>query len=280
MVTATEKAAATAPIDVLVSGYLGRMGATTVRTVAGQADMRLVGGYDPATSAATVTLDGRDIAPAFSDLSCALEVARPNVLVDFSLPQAVLPNLELAVAKGVDCVLGTTGVSREALAELTAAASFCPGTAVFVAPNFAVGAVLMNVACKLTAAYFEDVEIIEYHHNGKADAPSGTAIATAAAINAVRVGAGVNSRSPGAETELDGLHGARGAASGQVHIHSLRSDAFMASQQVIFGSSGQSLSIRHDTTSREAYMPGVLLAIRKVGGLSGLVFGLEELMEI
>jgi 4-hydroxy-tetrahydrodipicolinate reductase len=274
MVTAT----ASTPINVLVSGYLGRVGATTVRAIADQADMRLVGGYDPAASASAVTLDGRELAPAFSDLASALDNARPNVLVDFTLPQAVLPNLRLAVAKGVDCVVGTTGVSRAVLEELMLTAT--PNTAVFVAPNFAIGAILMAAACKQVAAYFEDVEIIEYHHNGKADAPSGTAIATAAAISAVRAQAHVSSRSPGAETELDGLHGARGAVSDDVRIHSIRSNAFMASQEVIFGSSGQSLSIRHDTTSREAYMPGVLLAIRKVSGLSGLIFGLEELMHL
>ena len=199
-------------------------------------------------------------------------------MVDFTLPSSVNANVALALRKGLDCVVGTSGLDLPSLERLVATAPF--GTAVFVAPNFAIGAVLMMAACKLAAPYFEDVEIIEMHHNNKADAPSGTALATAASISALRQRGGIYSQAPGNETELDGLSGARGAAVGDVRLHALRSGGFLAAQEVIFGSGGQTLTIRHDTSNRNAYMPGVLLAIRKIAGLHGLVVGLEELLDL
>lgn len=268
------------PLRVLVSGYLGRMGSEVVKAVHAAPDMVLAGGYDPVSKHGSVMLEGEAIAPAFTDLETALETAEPQIMVEFTLPSVAALNLQTALAQGVDCVLGGTGVATETLEKLADDAP--EGTALFVAPNFTTGAVLMMAASKLAAAFFDDVEIIEFHHNNKKDAPSGTAIATAQMIAEERRAKGVKSSAPGSETEMPGFECARGAelANSDVHIHSVRSNGFVASQEVIFGSQGQTLTIRHDSFDRSSYMPGVLLAIRSVGGLNGLVIGLEELMQL
>jgi 4-hydroxy-tetrahydrodipicolinate reductase len=136
----------------------------------------------------------------------------------------------------------------------------------------------MMAFSKIAARYFPDAEVLEFHHNGKKDAPSGTAMMTAQSIASEHASAGVTSNAPGSETELDGAAGARGANIDSVPVHSIRSDGFVASQEVIFGSAGQTLTIRHDSIERTSYMPGVLLAIRSVGSRSGLIVGLENLM--
>lgn len=271
---------ATNPIRVLVSGYLGKMGTEVVKAVNGADDLVLVGGFDPAGGRDAVVIDGESIAPAFADLSLALEAAKPQVLVDFSLPSVAANNLEIALKAGVDCVLGTTGVPSGVLEELAASAP--PGTGLFCAPNFTSGAVLMMAFSKMAARFFEDAEIIEFHHNNKKDAPSGTALTTARMIQEERCAHQVTSRAPGSETELPAMDGARGAQlpESNVRLHSVRSDGFVASQEVILGSPGQTLTIRHDSFDRSSYMPGVLLAIRSVGNMSGLVIGLEELMQL
>lgn len=267
-------------IRVLVSGCRGKMGAEVCKTVDAAADLVLVGGYDPVVTQGNQFVDAVKSAPAFNDLDLALEECRPQVMVEFTQPNVAAVNLETALNAGVDCVLGTSGVPTETLDTLAQAAP--EGTGLFYAPNYTTGAVLMMAASKLAASFFEDVEIIEYHHNNKKDSPSGTAVATAEMITEERQAKGVVSSAPGSETELPGLDGARGAEliDSDVHIHSIRSNGYMASQEIIFGSPGQILSIRHDSHERSAYMPGVLLAIRKVGGLSGLVIGLEELMQL
>lgn len=265
---------------VLVSGFMGKMGSHIVNAVYNANDLELAGGYDPAQSDDSVLINGKAIAPAFNSLTEALETVKPDVMVDFTTPSAAALNLQTALSKGVDCVLGTTGTSTETLQSIAQEAP--EGCALFFAPNYTTGAVIMMAASKLAAAYFEDVDIIEFHHNNKKDAPSGTAIATAELIATERKKQHVKSQAPGAETELLAFEGARGAelAQSDVHLHAVRSNGYMASQEVLFGSPGQTLSIRHDSTDRNAYMPGVLLAIRKVGSLSGLVIGLEELMEL
>lgn len=277
-------------IKVLVSGYLGKMGAQVVKAVQAAPDLVLVGGFDPLkkeedrvlppTACALATLATAPL-PTFTNLDAALEATLPDVMVDFSQPHAAAQNIEAALSRGVSCVLGTTGVTTETLELLAKNAQ--GQAALFYAPNFTTGAVLMMAASKLAAHFFEDVEIIEFHHNNKKDAPSGTALATAEIIAKERSLYSVVSAAPGPETELPGFKGARGAelseASG-IRLHSVRSNGYVASQEVLFGSPGQTLSIRHDSFDRSAYMPGVLLGIRKVGTLSGLVIGLEELMQL
>lgn len=267
-------------IRVLVSGYLGKMGATVAAAVHAAPDMVLVGGYDPLRAQDSVVLAGADVAPAFTNLEQAIETAQPHVMIDFTLPNVAASNLETALQKRINCVLGTTGVPTQTLEQLAQAAP--AGTALFFAPNFTTGAVLMMAASKLAASFFDDAEIIEFHHNNKKDAPSGTAIATAEMIAKERISKGVRSSAPASETELPAFSGARGAELDEtaIRLHSVRSNGFVASQEVIFGSPGQSLTIRHDSFDRSAYMPGVLLAARRVGELSGLVIGLEELMQL
>jgi 4-hydroxy-tetrahydrodipicolinate reductase len=268
-------------ITVLVNGFRGRMGVEVVRAVVGASDLRLVGGFDPAAPEGFVELDGITIAPAFSDLACALEQAKPDVMVDFTMPAVVEGNVRTALAAGVDCVVGTTGLSPQTLQDLATQAP--AGTTLFHAPNFTLGAVLMMAFAQKAARYLPDVEVIEFHHNGKKDAPSGTALTTARAMARVRAETGIAaaaSPAPGAETELAGCAGARGANVEGIPVHSVRSNGFVAHQEVIFGSAGETLTLRHDSIDRAAYMPGVLLAVRAVGSRSGLIIGLDKLMDL
>lgn len=265
-------------IKVLVCGFCGRMGSTIVRTIDAQDDMTLVGGYDPATSCGQVELDGKALAPAFEDLASALAETKPDVLVDFTSPASVEGNLRLALPTGVNCVVGTTGLTTAKFEELSTLAP--KGTTLFHAPNFTIGAVLMMEFSKKAARYFPDAEVIEFHHKGKKDAPSGTASSTALSIAQAQAQAGITGTAPGKETELEAYTGARGAQVGSVFVHSVRSDGYVAHQEVIFGSPGQTLTIRHDSIDRQAYMPGVMLAIRQVGQLEGLIIGLENLLDL
>ena len=263
-------------IKVLVCGFFGRMGSQVVNAVCSQEDMTIVGGYDPAVLCGNVEWGGEKIAPAFGDLAQALAETDPDVLVDFTSPASVEGNLRCALPTGVDCVVGTTGLSVATYEGLIGLAP--EGTTLFHAPNFTTGAVLMMAFAKKAACYFPDAEVIEFHHNGKKDAPSGTAVSTALSIAEARRGAGVFTHAPGKETELPDYLGARGADADGVPVHSVRSNGYVAHQEVIFGSPGQTLTIRHDSIDRTSYMPGVLLAIREVGKRSGLIIGLENFL--
>lgn len=247
------------------------MGSTIVSAIEGTDDIEVVCGIDPAAA------DSADVAfPVFTDIEGALEGATFDVLVDFTRPDAVESNVEAALASGVDCVVGTTGLSTEDLEKLASCAQ--DGASLFYAPNFTTGAVLMMQFAKMAAPFFPQAEVIEYHHEKKLDSPSGTAVQTARMISDARSGAA--SAAPGKETEIDGAEGARGALIDGIPVHSVRSAGYVASQEVVFGSFGQSLTIRHDSWDRASYMPGVLLGIRSVGRSSGLVIGLESLMDI
>lgn len=263
-------------IRVLVNGCFGRMGSEVVRAVSAQDDMEVVGGVDVCLGGHDSVSDGEGnpLAPAFDKLEEALEQIKPDVMVDFTHPSAVEGNIRMGLAAGVDCVVGTTGLSSEKIEEL---GRLVPaGTTLFIAPNFTTGAVLMMQFARIASRYFPDCDIIELHHDGKADAPSGTAIRTAEMVAAARDEA---SSAPGKETELSGYDGARGALVDGVYVHSVRNAGQVAHQEVIFGSAGQTLTIRHDSIDRSSYMPGVLLAIRNVGAREGLIVGLENFME-
>jgi len=267
-------------IKVLVNGYLGRMGSEVVRTIIQEDDMELAGGYEPVIPTKNVERNGEVLAPAFNDLSCALATVKPDVVIDFTTPQAVEDNIRVCITAGVSIVVGTTGLTPERLSLIEA--DIPEDTTVFVAPNFTTGAVLMMAFSELAAKFFPDAEVLEFHHNRKLDAPSGTALTTARGIAAARDAAGLSSHAPGKETESRGNEGARGALVQTVPVHAIRSNGFVASQEVIFGSPGQTLTIRHDSIDRSSYMPGVLLAIRFVarGERHGLIVGLEKLMDL
>ena len=260
-------------IKVVVSGALGRMGTQVIAAVDGAADMQLVAGFDPFASAGQTT--GQAGVPVYTQLQEALQAGKPEVLVDFSRPDAAEANLRQALAAGVNCVLGTTGLSEEKLQQIYDE-SATGSAALFCAPNFTTGAVLMMLFAQQAAKYFPDAEVIEFHHDGKKDSPSGTAVRTAKLISGAR---DFGMTAPGRETELEGMEGARGALVCDVPVHSVRTAGYVAHQEVIFGSAGQTLTIRHDSIDRSSYMPGVLLAVRAVGDLEGLVVGLEKLMD-
>jgi 4-hydroxy-tetrahydrodipicolinate reductase len=224
-------------IRVAVAGAAGRMGETVCAAVDGADDLELVARADP-------RLD--------TTLEQVFDGANPGVVVEFSTPDTVYANTRLCLERGVHVVVGATGMESEQLADLETLAGTSSANC-FVAPNFAIGAVLMMEAAKLAAPHMPECEIIELHHEAKVDAPSGTAARTADLIS---------------------------AAGGRkdVPIHSVRLPGLVAHQEVIFGGLGQTLTIRHDSLSRESFMPGVLLAIRKVAELDGLVVGLENLL--
>jgi len=260
-------------IRVLVTGAAGRMGSEVVKAVSEADGMHVVAAVDPGVSGCFVADASGAHIECTQDLGAAIQAHRPDVLVDFTRPDVVEGNVRLALAAGVDCVVGTTGLSEELLAELAAPAP--EGTCLFFAPNFAVGAVLMMQFAEKAARFMPHAEVIELHHDRKLDAPSGTAIRTARLIAAAR---GAAPAAPGKETELPGMDGARGALVDDVVVHSVRLPGLVAHQEVLFGGQGQTLSIRHDSIDRTSFMPGVVLACREVGSLSGLVIGLDKLM--
>lgn len=257
-------------IRVLVSGAGGRVGSEVVRAVTEAPDLELVAAVDPSV-AGCVVADGLTCT---SDLDAAIEAARPDVMVDFTHPSVVESNLRAALTRGVHCVVGTTGLTESQLADIADGA--VGDACLFFAPNFAIGAVLMMQFAERTARYLPHAEIIELHHDAKADAPSGTALRTASLVAAAR---DARPTAPGRETELPGMEGARGADVAGVPVHSVRLPGLVAHQEVIFGGQGQTLTIRHDSIDRTSFVPGVLLAVREVSNRSGLVVGLEQLME-
>jgi 4-hydroxy-tetrahydrodipicolinate reductase len=260
-------------IRVLVAGAAGRMGSEVVRAVTAADGMEVVSAVDPGASGATVDAGNGRSVTCTSDLAAAIADTSPDVMVDFTRPDVVEGNLRIALPAGVDCVVGTTGLSEERLAQLAAEAT--AGTCLFFAPNFAVGAVLMMQFAEKAARFMPHVEVTELHHDRKLDAPSGTAIRTARMIAAARREV---PEAPGRETELEGMEGARGALVDGVSVHSIRLPGLVAHQEVIFGGQGQTLTIRHDSIDRTSFMPGVVLACREVGSQEGLVVGLEKFM--
>ena len=260
---------------VLVNGACGRMGQAVLKAVQDDKELSLVGAVDIRGGADTGELVG--LAPngvlVETDLAAALERLKPEVMIDFTRPDVVFGNVVTALKHKVSPVVGTTGLSDDQKAEIEKLA-IENGTPAFIAPNFAIGAVLMMVMCKHAAKYMPDVEIIELHHDKKLDAPSGTAVQTAAMIAEVR-----QSHKQGHPDEKEKLTGARGAEYDGMHIHSVRLPGYVAHQEVIFGGLGQTLTIRHDSMNRESFMPGVVLAAQKVRGLDGLTIGLDKLLE-
>jgi 4-hydroxy-tetrahydrodipicolinate reductase len=271
-------------IRVGVSGAAGRMGRAVITAVWEAEGLDLTAavdaqhvGEDPG-SLAGIGHTGLEIG---NDLRAALRATKTDVLVDFSLPDAVMDNAVAALEMGVAPVIGTTGLSEGELAELDRLAR-SKDLGVFVAPNFAIGAVLMMQFAAQAARYLPDVEIIELHHERKLDSPSGTALLTAQKIAHARQEAQAQPLPHPANT-VERSPGARGAhdhVTGHVPVHSVRLPGFVAHQEVIFGGLGQVLTLRHDSLDRTSFMPGVILAVRKIGGLRGLTVGLEKLLDL
>jgi len=259
-------------IRVVVTGAAGQMGRTVVGAVSGADDMELAGVVDPRLGSPVARSEATGAAgavPSFEALENALDAVEADVVVDFSLAEGARHNIAVALERGVSPVVGTTGLTKEDL-EGFAAEAEARAVPAFVAPNFALGAVLMMLLSQQAARYFPHAEIIELHHENKKDAPSGTAKRTADLIAEVwrREAAAEDGDAPGAAAR----------AADAIPTHSVRLPGIVADQQVIFGALGQTLTIEHRTTSRESFMPGVLLAVRKVRSLQGLVVGLENIL--
>lgn len=268
-------------IPVLINGALGKMGREVVKVVAKAADMTLVGavarsgiGEDIGEVLGIGPLNVAISNDLQSQLLLLTQEQQPGVMVDFTHPSSVYETIRSAIAYGIRPVVGTTGLSSsqiQALAEFADKAS----TGCLIAPNFSIGMVLLQQMAVQASQYFDHVEIIELHHNQKADAPSGTALQTAQLLSEL----GKTFNPPSVE-EKESIPGVRGGVTGdQIRIHSLRLPGLLAHQEVIFGGLGQTLTLRHDTTDRIAYMPGVLLGIRKVISLTTLVYGLEKVLQ-
>jgi len=276
------------PIPVIVSGALGKMGSEVVRTIINSSDCELVGAIDT-----SIGMEGKDIAielgmqesqvaitADFEGTLCNVSQSvnkskdsPPAVLVDFTHPSVAYEHTRASIAYGINPVIGTTGfkVSEiESLAEFSIKASV--GGAII--PNFSVGMVLLQQAASVAASFYDNAELIELHHNQKADSPSGTCIKTAEMLE--ELGKSFNQSNINEEENLRGCRG--GVRSSGLNIHAIRLPGLVAHQQVIFGSVGETYSLRHDTIDRKAYMPGVLLTISKVIKLNSLVYGLEKII--
>jgi 4-hydroxy-tetrahydrodipicolinate reductase len=258
------------PIRVAVHGALGKMGQTLISALCREPDMHLVGAVDIKAAKEHLTLpDGSARIPLSKELAGILNSCTPQVVVDFSTAKAIMPLVRLTSENGVNLVIGTTGLSVEDTEEIDDLAK-ARGVGIVIAPNFALGAVLMMHLARIAGKYLDYAEIIELHHEGKLDAPSGTALATAKSMAQAR---GKPFSTPPAE-KTD----SRGKQVEGISIHSVRLPGLLAHQEVILGGAGQTLTIRHDTSGRDCYMPGVMLAVREVVKKKGLTYGLDALL--
>ena len=244
-------------INVAVLGARGRMGSEVVKAVEATDGLALVAALD------------------MGDSLEQLKGSAAHVVVDFTTPDSVMSNLEFLINNGINVVVGTTGFDDAKLATVKGWLAQNPSVGVLIAPNFAIGAVLMMEFAEKAARYFESAEIIELHHPAKVDAPSGTAARTAELMSAARNAAGLGAMPDATTTALDG---ARGALVGGIPVHSVRARGLVAHQEVLFGGLGETLTIRHDSIDRAGFMPGVILGVRKIVNTPGLTHGLDKFM--
>lgn len=262
-------------IKVIVCGALGRTGRVVLNGLAREPELDLAGGVAPHAAEEYLDLpDGGGLIPLARDTETLLKRVRPRVVVDFTRAEAAMANARLAFRYGASPVIGTSGLSERDVDELRRLAD-SSGLGAVLAPNFAIGAALAMHFARLAARYFPAAEIIELHHDGKLDAPSGSALATA---QAMREAKGADFKDT--PTEEFTLAGVRGGETGGIRIHSVRLPGLVAHQEIIFGGPGQILTIRHDSTSRESFVPGVVLACKAVVQRQGLIYGLDKLMEL
>lgn len=242
---------------VAVLGAKGKVGATMVAAVSAAGDLTLSAAVDAGDELSLLT-DGDT-----------------EVVIDFTHPDVVMDNLKFLIDNGIHAVVGTTGFTAERLTQVRSWVEAKPGAAVLIAPNFAIGAVLSMHFAVQAAKFFESVEVIELHHPQKADAPSGTATRTAELIAEARKGL-----PPNPDATSTGLPGARGADVNGVPVHSVRLAGLVAHQEVLFGTMGETFTIRHDSIDRTSFVPGVLLAVRRVAEFPGLTIGIEPLLDL
>ncbi|AYN32028.1 4-hydroxy-tetrahydrodipicolinate reductase [Streptomyces albus] len=242
-----------------VLGAKGRIGSEAVRAVEAAEDLELVAALGRGDKLETLAERGAQVA------------------VELTTPASVMGNLDFCVRHGIHAVVGTTGWTEDRLGQLRGRLADFPGTGVLIAPNFSLGAVLTMKFAQIAAPYFESVEVVELHHPNKADAPSGTATRTAQLIAAAREQAGSAPQPDATATALDG---ARGADVDGVPVHSVRLRGLLAHQEVLLGGEGETLTVRHDSLHHSSFMPGILLAARRVPTVPGLTFGLEHFLDL
>jgi 4-hydroxy-tetrahydrodipicolinate reductase len=242
---------------VAVLGAKGKVGETMVKAVVDAEDLTFTAGVDA------------------GDPLSQLVDARTDVVIDFTHPDVVMDNLKFVIDNDIHAVVGTTGFTDERISQVQDWLSAKPNVAVIIAPNFAIGAVLSMHFAQQAARFFESVEVIELHHPHKADAPSGTAARTARLIAEAR-----KDLPPNPDATSTGLEGARGADVDGIPVHSVRLAGLVAHQEVLFGTQGETLTIRHDSIDRTSFVPGVLLAVRKVAERRGLTVGIEPLLDL
>jgi 4-hydroxy-tetrahydrodipicolinate reductase len=242
---------------VAVLGSRGKVGATMVQAVEAAEDLSLAAEVDAGDPLSLLT-DGKT-----------------EVVIDFTHPDVVMGNLQFLIDNGIHAVVGTTGFTDERLEQVRSWLAARPGVSVLIAPNFAIGAVLSMRFAQQAAPFYESVEVIELHHPQKADAPSGTAARTAALIADAR-----KDLPPNPDATTSGLPGARGADVDGVPVHSVRLAGLVAHQEVLFGTAGETLTIRHDSMDRTSFVPGVLLAVRRITEFPGLTIGIESLLNV
>jgi len=240
-----------------VLGAKGKVGATMVQAVEAAEDLTFTAGVDAGDSLSQLT------------------DSQTEVVIDFTHPDVVMDNLKFLIDNGIHAVVGTTGFTDERLNQVKAWLADKPEAAVLIAPNFAIGAVLSMHFAQQAARYFESVEVIELHHPHKADAPSGTAARTARLIAEAR-----KELPPNPDATSTGIEGARGADVDGIRVHSVRLTGLVAHQEVLFGTQGETLTIRHDSLDRTSFVPGVLLAVRRVAEHPGLTVGIEPLLDL
>jgi 4-hydroxy-tetrahydrodipicolinate reductase len=244
-------------INVAVLGARGRMGSEVVKAVEATDGLALVAALD------------------LGDSLEQLKGSAAHVVVDFTTPDSVMSNLEFLINNGINVVVGTTGFDDAKLATVKGWLTQNPSVGVLIAPNFAIGAVLMMEFAEKAARYFESAEVIELHHPAKVDAPSGTAARTAELMASARKDAGLDAMPDATTTSLPG---ARGASVNGIPVHSVRARGLVAHQEVLFGGLGETLTIRHDSIDRAGFMPGVILGVRKIVNTPGLTHGLDKFM--
>jgi 4-hydroxy-tetrahydrodipicolinate reductase len=242
---------------VAVLGSKGKVGATMVQAVQAAEDLTLSAEVDQGDALSLLTHN------------------KTEVVIDFTHPDVVMDNLKFLIDNGIHAVVGTTGFTDERLQQVRAWLAAKPDVAVLIAPNFAIGAVLSMHFAQQAAPFYESVEVIELHHPHKADAPSGTAARTAKLIAEAR-----KELPPNPDATTTGLPGARGADVDGVPVHSVRLAGLVAHQEVLFGTAGETLTIRHDSMDRTSFVPGVLLAVRRVAEHPGLTVGIESLLNL
>jgi len=262
-----------AQTKVVVRGAAGKVGQEVVRAVQAEEDLKLVGAVDLKAPGETLLLEDGTMVPFGTDFEAMLGQVKPDVVVDFTIASATMPAVRIAVDKRVNMVIGSTGFSPGDIDEMKRLVRGGK-VGVFVASNFALGAILMMHCAKIVGKYFDHVEITELHHDRKIDAPSGTALSTAQAMLRAR----------GKSFELPAVRDtvtpqpSRGLETEGINIHSVRLPGLMAHQEVVFGGPGQTLTIRHDTINRECYMPGVIMAVREITKRPGFIYGLDQLL--